>query len=114
MSAHPKLHPNSERLASALLSRFGTVSTAALILGWCIFWIVWNSIAPDSLRFDPSPAFVIMLLICNIISLFLQPLMLISNNLQESANAKRAEELQAELDTVNEKLDQLLTRHPFH
>lgn len=113
MSVHPKLHPRSEKLASILLAKFGTVFTAFVIILFSIFWIGWNSLAPAFLKFDPAPSFVIMLLISNFIQLFLQPLVLVSNNLQESANAKRAEDLQTEISNLHKKVDLLLDRHPF-
>ena len=65
--------------------------------------------APNALRFDPYPAFVLWLFISNMIQIFLMPLLMVGQNLQ----AKRAE-IRAENDyNVNIKAEKevaLLTK----
>jgi uncharacterized membrane protein len=51
----------------------------------------WNSLMPNSVRFDPYPAFVLWLFISIMIQLFLMPLIMMGQNIQSRAADKRAE-----------------------
>jgi uncharacterized membrane protein len=55
-------------------------------------WIVWNTMAPLHLRFDPYPAFVLWLIISNMLQIFLMPLIMVGQNLQSRHSEIRAEE----------------------
>ncbi len=73
-----------------------------IILCWTAVWLLWNTVAPAAVRFDPAPAFVLWLFISNMIQIFLMPLLLIGQNLQG-----RHAELRAEADfEVNTKAEQ--------
>jgi len=48
-------------------------------------------LAPDTLRFDPYPAFVLWLFISNMIQILLMPLIMVGQNLQGRHAKARAE-----------------------
>ncbi len=80
-----------EKLAVKLTDYVGSLGFFFIILGWTVLWLVWNTIAPKELRFDPFPAFVLWLFISNMIQIFLMPLIMIGQNLQGRHAEKRAE-----------------------
>ncbi|MDB4291805.1 DUF1003 domain-containing protein [Maribacter sp.] len=91
----------TERFAIWITERIGTIGFFLVIFCWTILWLGWNMFAPDNLRFDPYPAFVLWLFISNMIQIFLMPLLMVGQNLQ----AKRAE-IRAENDyNVNIKAE---------
>ncbi|MBC7406092.1 MAG: DUF1003 domain-containing protein [Candidatus Parcubacteria bacterium] len=85
-----KLNP-LDRFAFSITSRVGTVQFFGLIFIWTTLWLSWNTFAPSSLRFDPYPAFVLWLIISNLIQILLMPLVLIAQNLQSQRSEIRAE-----------------------
>ena len=97
---HPKTHPRSIAMARVLISLIGSVTTASFIFLLTAAWIGWNTLGPSLYRFDSSPGFVILLLIVNVFSIILQPVMLVSNNLQETANQQRYEEVVKQLAEI--------------
>ena len=80
-----------DRLAAWITDRVGTMGFFFVIFTWTVGWLLWNTVASDRLRFDPYPAFVLWLFISNMIQIFLMPLLLIGQNLQEKYNSARAE-----------------------
>jgi len=62
-----------------------------IIFVWTIFWLGWNTLAPQTSRFDPFPAFVLWLFISNMLQIFLMPLIMIGQNLQGRHSEARAE-----------------------
>ncbi len=76
-----------ERLGLFVTNRVGTMGFFFIILGWTILWLGWNIFAPQKLRFDPYPAFVLWLFISNLIQIHLMPLIMVGQNIQ----AKHAE-----------------------
>jgi uncharacterized membrane protein len=91
-----------DRVAIFITDRVGTFGFFLIILGWTVFWLLWNSLAPARARFDPGPAFVFWLFISNMIQIFLMPLLMVGQNLQG-----RHSELRAEADfDVNKKAEQ--------
>ena len=90
-----------ERIAVWISSHIGTMEFFLLIFIWTLGWLSWNTLGPGEFRFDPFPAFVLWLFISNTIQIFLMPLILIGQNLQE----KRAEAM-AEADyRVNKRAE---------
>ena len=90
-----------EKLAIVITDRVGTMGFFLLIFVWTIFWIVWNTLGPASLKFDPYPAFVMWLFVSNMVQIFLMPLIMVGQNLQ----SKHAE-IRAEADfNVNKKAE---------
>jgi uncharacterized membrane protein len=80
-----------EKVAVKITDNVGSVGFFLIIVGWTVFWLGWNTIAPNELRFDPFPAFVLWLFISNMIQIFLMPLIMIGQNLQGRHAEKRAE-----------------------
>ena len=91
----------SERFAIWITYRIGTIKFFLIIFFWTLLWLGWNMFAPNAVRFDPYPAFVLWLFISNMVQIFLMPLLMVGQNLQ----AKRAE-IRAENDyNVNIKAE---------
>lgn len=80
-----------ERLAVWITDNVGTMGFFLIIFGWTVVWLSWNMFAPQNLRFDPYPAFVLWLFISNMIQIFLMPLIMIGQNLQARHAEARAE-----------------------
>jgi uncharacterized membrane protein len=70
----------------------GSMGFFFTIFMWTLLWLSWNTLAPEHLRFDPFPAFVLWLFISNMIQIFLMPLIMIGQNLQSKHSEVRAEE----------------------
>ena len=80
-----------ERVAMAVTDKVGTMGFFLIILSWTIIWLGWNVVGPQSLRFDPYPAFVLWLFISNLIQIHLMPLIMVGQNLQGRHSELRAE-----------------------
>jgi uncharacterized membrane protein len=80
-----------EKLAVKLTDHVGSIGFFFIIFGWTVLWLGWNTLAPEELRFDPFPAFVLWLFVSNMIQIFLMPLILIGQNLQSRHAEIRAE-----------------------
>jgi len=80
-----------EKLAVFVTAKIGTMGFFFIILGWTVIWLSWNMMAPDEMRFDPYPAFVLWLFISNLIQIHLMPLIMIGQNLQGRHAELRAE-----------------------
>ncbi|MFM9428628.1 putative membrane protein [Variovorax sp. GrIS 2.14] len=91
----------TDNVALWITKRVGTIEFFIVIAIWTIIWLCWNMFLPKSVQFDPYPAFVLWLFISNMIQLFLMPLILVGQNLQE-----RHADLRAEADfVVNKKAE---------
>jgi uncharacterized membrane protein len=98
---HKKKLSRMDKLALWITLHVGSMGFFIIILGWTLIWLGWNTLAPDRLRFDPYPAFVLWLFISNMIQIFLMPLIMIGQNLQS-----RHSELRAEQDfAINKKAE---------
>ena len=90
-----QLHKQSltklEKFAIVITDKVGSMGFFILIFLWTSVWLFWNILAPESLRFDPYPAFVVWLFISNMIQIFLMPLIMIGQNLQARHAELRAE-----------------------
>jgi uncharacterized membrane protein len=91
-----------ERLAVWITAHVGTMGFFLIIFGWTVVWLGWNTLAPQTVRFDPFPAFVLWLFISNMVQIFLMPLIMVGQNLQGRHAEGRAE---ADFD-VNTKAEQ--------
>jgi len=90
-----------EKIAVWITDNVGSMGFFMIIFCWTIFWLGWNTLAPNGLRFDPYPAFVLWLFMSNVIQIFLMPLIMIGQNLQS-----RHAELRAEADfEINTKAE---------
>jgi uncharacterized membrane protein len=98
---HRKKLSRMDNLALWITLHVGSMGFFIIISGWTLTWLVWNTLAPFKLRFDPYPAFVLWLFISNMIQIFLMPLIMIGQNLQS-----RHAELRAEQDfAINKKAE---------
>ena len=81
-----------DTLALWITNKVGSMGFFMLVFTWSASWIVWNTMAPIHLRFDPYPAFVLWLIISNMLQIFLMPLIMVGQNLQSRHSEIRAEE----------------------
>lgn len=80
-----------ENLAIQITRGVGSVGFFFILLFWTLVWFMWNLYAPSHLRFDPAPAFVIWLIVSNIIQLVLLPLIMVGQNLEGRFGERRAQ-----------------------
>ncbi len=118
-ATEPKRTPLTpmNRLALWITERVGTMMFFIIIFAWTITWLLWNTVAPKAIRFDPFPGFVLWLFISNMIQLFLMPLIMIGQNLQSRGAEERAKndykvnrKAEVEIQAVQEQLAQILVR----
>jgi len=88
---HRKNLTRLERLAVWITDKVGSMGFFIIILVWTIFWLAWNTLAPQALKFDPFPAFVLWLFLSNMLQILLMPLIMIGQNLQGRHSEARAE-----------------------
>ena len=99
-----------ERFAIGITNHVGTMGFFLIILSWTLIWLVWNTIGPKSLRFDPFPAFVFWLFISNMIQIFLMPLIMVGQNLQ-GRHAEMRAEADFEVNTKAEREIETILMH---
>lgn len=92
-AVHREKLTHMDKLALFVTEKIGTMGFFFTIAVWTLIWLGWNVLAPQDLRFDPFPAFVLWLFISNLIQIHLMPLIMVGQNIQ----GKHAE-LRAELD----------------
>lgn len=114
---HQKAMSGLERLAVWITDHVGTMGFFMIIFIWTVSWLGWNSLAPQALRFDPMPAFVLWLFISNMIQIFLMPLLMIGQNLQSRHAEIRAEsdfevnvKSEREIEAILQHLEQIEAR----
>ncbi len=91
-----------ERVALMATTHVGSPGFFLIIVAWTVIWLLWNTIGPNSWRFDPAPAFVLWLFISNMIQIMLMPLIMVGQNL-----LSRHAEIRAEADfETNQKAEQ--------
>jgi uncharacterized membrane protein len=96
-----------DRFALAITTQVGSIGFFLIILAWTALWCGYNlaAVAVPALHwhaFDPFPAFVVYLLISNVIQILLMPLIMVGQNLQG-----RHAETRAQLDfEINMKAEQ--------
>ena len=102
-----------DRFAIWITNRAGSMGFFIIIFVWTFSWLVWNVFAPIEHRFDPYPAFVLWLFVSNMIQLFLTPLILVGQNLQEKHAERRAQadfeiniKAEHEIKTILTKLEE--------
>lgn len=99
---HKDALSRSQRFASWITGKIGTMQFFFVIFCWTIFWLLWNTTAPQKLQFDPAPDFLLWLFISNMVQIFLMPLIMIGQNIQ----GKHAEILADNDFKVNQKAEQ--------
>lgn len=80
-----------EKLGLIVTDRVGTMGFFFIIFAWTVLWLGWNILAPQKLRFDPYPAFVLWLFISNLIQIHLMPLIMVGQNIQSKHSELRSE-----------------------
>lgn len=80
-----------DKVAVWITDHVGSMGFFMIIFIWTIVWLLWNTLAPKGVRFDPFPGFVLWLFISNLIQLFLMPLIMIGQNVQARHADLRAE-----------------------
>jgi uncharacterized membrane protein len=99
-----------EKLAIWITSHIGTMGFFLIIFSWTLIWLVWNTLGPKGLRFDPFPAFVFWLFISNMIQIFLMPLIMVGQNLQ-GRHAEMRAEADFEVNTKSEREIEAILMH---
>lgn len=102
-----------ERIAVKVTDYVGSMGFFLIIFVWTLLWLGWNTLAPQDLRFDPFPAFVLWLFVSNMIQIFLMPLIMIGQNLQGRHAEKRAES-DFEVNIRAEKEIEVILLHLTH
>jgi uncharacterized membrane protein len=90
-----------DKVAIWITEHVGSMGFFIIIFCWTFVWLTWNTLAPQNLRFDPFPAFVLWLFISNMIQIFLMPLIMIGQNIQ----SKHSEILAEEDFAINKKAE---------
>ena len=80
-----------DKLALFVTNKIGTMGFFFIIFTWTVIWLGWNMLAPQDVRFDPYPAFVLWLFISNLIQIHLMPLIMVGQNIQGKHAELRAE-----------------------
>jgi uncharacterized membrane protein len=101
---------NLDKLALRVTDKIGSVGFFGIIFVWTVSWLLWNTLSPANLRFDPFPAFVLWLFLSNMIQIFLMPLLLIGQNLQSKHSEIRAQN-DFEINTKAEQEIELILQH---
>lgn len=111
-SYYKKNLSNLNKLALWITDNVGSMGFFIIVLVWTVSWLGWNTLAPDNLRFDPFPGFVLWLFISNVIQIFLMPLLMIGQNMQSAHADARAEadfevnkKSEAEIEAILEHLE---------
>lgn len=109
---HRESFSKLDKLAMLATERVGTMGFFLIIFIWTIFWLGWNVLSPQEMRFDPYPAFVLWLFISNMIQLLLLPLLMVGQNLQGRHSEMRAEtdfevnvKAEREIETILQHLE---------
>jgi uncharacterized membrane protein len=83
-----------EKIALWITAHTGSMAFFIVCFIWTVGWLGWNLLAPQNLRFDQVPAFVLWLFMANVLQLLLTPLIMVGQNVQSRQNEiKIAEDL---------------------
>jgi uncharacterized membrane protein len=102
-----------ERVALFITQHVGNFGFFLIILAWSVSWLLWNTIGPKRLRFDPAPAFVLWLFISNLIQITLMPLIMVGQNLLNRHAEYRSEE-DFKINVKSEEETQAVLLHLEH
>jgi len=107
---HKKTMSNMDKLAVVVTEKIGTMGFFFIIFAWTFLWLGWNVLAPNGLRFDPFPAFVLWLFISNLIQIHLMPLIMVGQNIQGRHAELRAENDFETNKKAEEEIETILLR----
>lgn len=88
---HKKKLSPIDVLALFITEQVGTMGFFFLVVFWTMVWLLWNTVGPVELRFDPYPAFVLWLFISNFVQLIFLPIIMVGQNLQGRHAEARAQ-----------------------
>jgi uncharacterized membrane protein len=77
--------------AESFARYMGTAKFLLWMTGFVFAWIVWNSVAPSDLQFDPFP-FIFLTLMLSLQASYAAPLILLAQNRQEQRDKVVAEQ----------------------
>ena len=80
-----------EHLSVLISDRVGTPGFFFLVLLWTLLWLAWNFLAPTAWKFDQPMGFVFWLFLSNMLQIFLMPLIMVAQNLQDRHTQLRAQ-----------------------
>jgi uncharacterized membrane protein len=81
-SIRPKYDPEKFGRISEAFARFiGTARFLVYMTVFVFFWVIWNAIGPESLRFDEYP-FIFLTLLLSLQASYAAPLILLAQNRQ--------------------------------
>ncbi len=100
----------TKRFANWVTEKVGTMGFFYILIIATVLWTLWNLFAPLEMRFDSGPDFFFYVLITNLLSLFLLPIIMVGQNLQEQKADARAD-ADFELNKIEEKEIDTILRH---
>ncbi|MFF3438201.1 DUF1003 domain-containing protein [Streptosporangium sp. NPDC002721] len=111
----PRLRPHYDpeafgRLSERIARFLGTARFLVYMTGFVALWVLWNVLAPQSLKFDPYP-FIFLTLILSLQASYAAPLILLAQNRQDDRDRvqnehdrRAAERNQADLDYLTREI----------
>ena len=99
-----------DRLALFITTYVGTMGFFLIIFFWTVVWLGWNTLLPNTMRFDPATGFVLYLFLCNVIQILLMPLIMVGQNIQGAHSEARAEN-DLEVNIKAEKEIEVILQH---
>ncbi|MER5647947.1 DUF1003 domain-containing protein [Streptosporangium sp. NPDC002524] len=111
----PRLRPHYDpeafgRLSERIARFLGTARFLVYMTGFVAVWVLWNVLAPPSLKFDPYP-FIFLTLILSLQASYAAPLILLAQNRQDDRDRvqnehdrRAAERNQADLDYLTREI----------
>ena len=99
-----------DKLALWITSHVGTMGFFLAIFAWTVFWLSWNLLAPDQLKFDPPMGFVFWLFLSNLIQILLMPLIMVGQNII----GRHAEARAARINIKDEQEIEVILHHLEH
>ena len=127
-SLRPNFDPETFGRLSERFARFlGTARFLVYMTFFVLFWVCWNTLAPNDLRFDNYP-FIFLTLILSLQASYAAPLILLAQNRQadrdriqgnedrerEERNIADTEYLTRELASLRTALGEVTTRDYLH
>jgi uncharacterized membrane protein len=108
--SHTEVLSRSEKFAVYMHKHVSSLGFFFLILFWTIVWLAWNMFAPEDMRFDPAPAFVIWLFASNILQLILLPVIMVGQNIEGRAAEWRSQK-DFEVDRMAQQEIEVMIAH---
>ena len=92
----PRLNIDPERFGRASEAFARAMGTGGFLIGmtfFCVAWLSWNSLMPDSLQFDPRLTnFTLLTLILSMQASYAAPLILLAQNRQDDRDRVKFEQ----------------------